>query len=160
LAANALSMSQKSAGIVLYRIQNKSLEVFLVHPGGPYWSKKDEGAWSIPKGEINEDEEPLAAAKREFQEETGIKISGEFIQLNPVKQKGGKIVYAWAIEGDIDPQKIKSISFEIEWPPRSGKMKSFPEIDKAAWFQLSDAQKKIIEAQSALIKELESKIQL
>jgi len=136
------------------------MEVFLVHPGGPYWAKKDEGAWSIPKGEFDENEEPLAAAKREFREETGIQISGEFIQLNPVKQKSGKLVYAWAVEGDIDPEKIKSNSFEIEWPPRSGKMKSFPEIDKAAWFQLSDAQKKIIEAQSALIKELESKIQL
>lgn len=152
-------MPQKSAGIVLYRIQNNSIEVFLVHPGGPYWSKKDDGAWSIPKGEFDENEEPLAAAKREFQEETGINISGEFIQLNPVKQKGGKMVYAWAVEGDIDPEKIKSNSFEIEWPPRSGKMKSFPEIDKAAWFHLSEAQKKIIEAQSALIKELESKIQ-
>ncbi|HEU4859401.1 MAG TPA: NUDIX domain-containing protein [Chitinophagaceae bacterium] len=152
-------MAQKSAGIVLYRLQNNSIEVFLVHPGGPYWSKKDEGAWSIPKGEFNDNEEPLAAAKREFQEETGIQISGEFIQLNPVKQKGGKMVYAWAVEGDIDPAKIKSNSFEIEWPPRSGRMKSFPEIDKAAWFHVSDAQKKIIEAQSALIKELESKIQ-
>ena len=152
-------MSQKSAGIVLYRIQNSSIEVFLVHPGGPYWAKKDDGAWSIPKGEFDENEEPLAAAKREFQEETGIQISGEFIQLNPVKQKGGKRVYAWAVKGDIDPAKIKSNSFEIEWPPRSGKMKSFPEIDKAAWFPLSEAQKKIIEAQSALIKELESKIQ-
>ena len=152
-------MSQKSAGILLYRIQKGSIEVFLVHPGGPYWSKKDEGAWSIPKGEFNENEEPLAAAKREFEEETGRKISGEFIQLKPVKQKGGKMVYAWAVEGDIDPEKIKSNSFEIEWPPRSGKMKSFPEIDKAAWFHQGDAQKKIIEAQSAFIKELESKIQ-
>lgn len=152
-------MSQKSAGIVLYRIQKSSIEVFLVHPGGPYWAKKDDGAWSIPKGEFDENEEPLAAAKREFQEETGIQLSGEFIQLNPVKQKGGKMVYAWAVKGDIDPAKVKSNSFEIEWPPRSGKMKSFPEIDKAAWFPLSEAQKKIIEAQSALIKELESKIQ-
>lgn len=152
-------MSQKSAGILLYRIQNSRIEVFLVHPGGPYWSKKDDGAWSIPKGEFDENEEPLAAAKREFQEETGIQLSGEFIQLNPVKQKGGKMVYAWAVKGDIDPAKVKSNSFEIEWPPRSGKMKSFPEIDKAAWFPLSEAQKKIIEAQSALIKELESKIQ-
>jgi predicted NUDIX family NTP pyrophosphohydrolase len=151
-------MPQQSAGIVLYRIQNDRIEVFLVHPGGPYWSKKDDGAWSIPKGEFNESEEPLAAAKREFQEETGIKISGEFIQLNPIKQKAGKMVYAWAVEGDIDPAKVKSNSFEIEWPPRSGKMKSFPEIDKAAWFHVGDAQKKIIAAQSAFIKELESKI--
>ena len=152
-------MPQKSAGILLYRIQQNNIEIFLVHPGGPFWSKKDDGAWSIPKGEFNENEEPLAAAKREFEEETGIKISGDFMQLSPVKQKGGKMVYAWAVEGDIDPEKIKSNSFELEWPPRSGKMKSFPEIDKAGWFHLSDAQKKILEAQSALIRELVSKIQ-
>lgn len=158
MQANSLLMPQQSAGIVLYRIQNNNIEIFLVHPGGPYWSKKDEGAWSIPKGEFDGDEEPLAAAKREFQEETGIEISGEFIRLNPVKQKGGKMVYAWAVEGDVDPGKIKSNSFEIEWPPRSGKMKSFLEIDKAAWFHLIDAKKKIIEAQFALITELESKI--
>ena len=152
-------MPKKSAGILLYRMRNKALELFLVHPGGPFWAKKDDGAWSIPKGEFDDDEEPLAAAKREFEEETGIKISGEFIQLNPIKQKSGKIVYAWAVEGNIDPEKIKSNSFEIEWPPKSGKMKTFPEIDKAAWFNLSDALTKINAGQLSLIKELENRLQ-
>ena len=151
-------MAKKSAGILLYRIQNKNPEVFLVHPGGPFWIKKDEGAWSIPKGEFEDDEEPLAAAIREFEEETGIKISGEFIELSPIKQKSGKAVYAWAVEGNIDPSKIKSNEFEIEWPPKSGKMRSFPEIDKAAWFKLTEAKKKILEAQSTLIRELETKL--
>jgi predicted NUDIX family NTP pyrophosphohydrolase len=149
-------MAKKSAGILLYRIKNKFLELFLVHPGGPFWTKKDDGAWSIPKGEFEDDEDPLDAAKREFEEETGIKISGEFIQLNSIKQKSGKTVYAWAVKGDTDPEKIKSNNFEIEWPPKSGKMKTFPEIDKAAWFNMSEAKKKINEAQAALIKELEN----
>ena len=151
-------MAKKSAGILLYRIENKVPEVFLVHPGGPFWAKKDQGAWSIPKGEFDDIEDPLDAAKREFEEETGMKISGEFIDLNPIKQKSGKIVYAWAIEGNIDPAKIKSNEFEIEWPPKSGKMKTFPEIDKAEWFNLHDAKKKIIESQSALIRELAMKL--
>ena len=150
-------MAKQSAGILLYRIKSNDLEVFLVHPGGPFWAKKDEGAWSIPKGEFEDEEDPLAAAKREFEEETGLKISGEFIQLDPVKQKSGKMVYAWAVEGDLDPLKIKSNEFEIEWPPKSGKMKSFPEIDKAAWFNLTEAKKKIITGQTGLIKELENK---
>ena len=150
-------MAKQSAGILLYRIKSNDLEVFLVHPGGPFWAKKDEGAWSIPKGEFEDEEDPLAAAKREFEEETGLKISGEFIELHPVKQKSGKMVYAWAVEGDVDPLKIKSNEFEIEWPPKSGKMKSFPEIDKAAWFNLTEAKKKIITAQTGLIKELENK---
>ena len=150
-------MAKQSAGILLYRIKSNDLEVFLVHPGGPFWAKKDEGAWSIPKGEFEDEEDPLAAAKREFEEETGLKISGEFIELHPVKQKSGKMVYAWAVEGDVDPLKIKSNEFEIEWPPKSGKMKSFPEIDKAAWFNLTEAKKKIIAAQTGLIKELENK---
>lgn len=147
-------MAKKSAGILLYRIENKTPEVFLVHPGGPFWAKKDDGAWSIPKGEFEGDEEPLTAAKREFEEETGKKISGEFIELTPVKQKSGKIVYAWAIEGNLDPAKIRSNDFEIEWPPKSGKMKTFPEIDKAGWFDLSEAKKKILESQSPLIDAL------
>ena len=151
-------MPKQSAGILLYRKMNKILEVFLVHPGGPYWIKKDDGAWSIPKGEFEDDEDPLTAAKREFEEETGIKISGEFIQLNPIKQKSGKMVHAWAVEGDIDPSKIKSNDFEIEWPPKSGKMKSFPEIDKAAWFNLNEAAIKINAGQSLLTKELENKL--
>ena len=151
-------MPRKSARILLYKIENKILKIFLVHPGGPFWAKKDDGAWSIPKGEFEDGEDPIDAAKREFEEETGIKISGDFIELKPVKQKSGKIVYAWAVEGDIDVSKIKSNEFEIEWPPKSGKMKTFPEIDKAAWFDLGEANKKIIEAQSSLIKELETKL--
>ena len=152
-------MAKQSAGILLYRNTNKTLEVFLVHPGGPYWIKKDDGSWSIPKGEFEGDEEPLNAAKREFEEETGVKISGEFIALNPIQQKSGKKVYAWAVEGNIDPEKIKSNNFEIEWPPKSGKMKSFPEIDKAQWFGVDNAMTKINSEQSFLIKELEDKLQ-
>ena len=151
-------MAKKSAGILLYRFQNTVLEFFLVHPGGPFWTKKDEGAWTIPKGEFEDNEDPLDAAKREFEEETGVKISGKFIELKPVKQKSGKLVYAWAVEGDIDSSKIKSNEFEMEWPPKSGKMKSFPEIDRAAWFNLKDAEQKINAGQFSLIKELENKI--
>ena len=150
-------MQKKSAGILLYRSQHKDPEVFLVHPGGPFWAKKDDGAWSIPKGEFDDDEDPLDAAKREFEEETGIKISGEFNPLAPIKQKSGKLVFAWAVEGNIDPARIKSNSFEIEWPPKSGKKMSFPEIDRAGWFNLMEAKKKINPGQSALIKELENK---
>jgi len=151
-------MPRKSAGILLYKIESKAIKIFLVHPGGPFWSKKDDGAWSIPKGEFDDGEDPLGAAKREFEEETGIKISGGFLELNPIKQKSGKIVYAWAVEGDVDVSKIKSNEFEMEWPPKSGKMKSFPEIDKAAWFNLNEAKKKIIDAQSSLIRELETMV--
>jgi predicted NUDIX family NTP pyrophosphohydrolase len=153
-------MPRKSAGILLYKIENKILKIFLVHPGGPFWAKKDDGAWSIPKGEFDDGEDPLDAAKREFEEETGIKISGAFLELKPIRQKSGKIVYAWAVEGDVDVSKIKSNEFEIEWPPKSGKMKSFPEIDKAAWFDLNEAGKKIIEAQLSLIRELETIVRM
>ena len=114
-------MEKKSAGILLYRLKNKFLEVLLVHPGGPFWTKKDLGAWSIPKGEFTKDENPLDAAKREFQEELGIDCTGEFIPLTPIKQRGGKIVHAWALEGDIAPNQIKSNTFEMEWPPKSGR---------------------------------------
>ena len=134
------------------------VKIFLVHPGGPFWAKKDDGVWTIPKGEFDDDEDPLSAAKREFEEETGIKISGEFTPLKPIKQKSGKLVYAWAVEGDVDATKIKSNEFEIEWPPKSGKMKTFPEIDKAAWFDMHEANKKIIDAQLPLIRELEAKL--
>ncbi|MCD6193319.1 MAG: NUDIX domain-containing protein [Candidatus Aminicenantes bacterium] len=153
-------MKKKSAGILLYRLKNKFFEVFLVHPGGPFWTKKDFGAWSIPKGEFTEDENPLDAAKREFQEELGINFTGELIPLTPIKQKSGKIVYAWASEGDIDPNQIKSNTFEIEWPPKSGKKQEFPEIDKGEWFNISDAKRKIIPSQLALIDELISKLNL
>jgi predicted NUDIX family NTP pyrophosphohydrolase len=153
-------MPRKSAGILLYKIENKILKIFLVHPGGPFWAKKDDGAWSIPKGEFDDGEDPLDAAKREFEEETGIKISGAFLELKPIRQKSGKIVYAWAVEGDVDVSKIESNEFEMEWPPRSGKMKSFPEIDKTAWFDLNEAGKKIIEAQLSLIRELETIVEM
>jgi predicted NUDIX family NTP pyrophosphohydrolase len=151
-------MSKKSAGILLYKIENKLLKVFLAHPGGPFWKNKDDAAWSIPKGEFEDNEDALEAAKREFHEETGKKISGKFIELKQVKQKRGKLIFAWAVEGDIDPAEIKSNEFEIEWPPRSGKRKSFPEIDKADWFDLTDAKKKIIEGQIPLIGELQETI--
>ena len=147
-------MSKKSAGILLYRIKNKMLEVLLVHPGGPFWIKKDAGAWTIPKGELNVDEEPFDAAIREMKEETGIILKGNFIELTPVKQKGGKLVYAWAKEQDVDLSDIKSNEFEMEWPPKSGKKKIFPEIDKADWFDLKTAKEKMNAGQLPLIEEL------
>ncbi len=149
-------MAKKSAGILLYRFTKGSPEVFLVHPGGPFFIRKDEGAWSIPKGEYDEDEQPLAAAKREFFEETGIKVDGKFIALTPVRLKSGKAVIAFALEFDIDASRIKSNSFEIEWPPKSEKIKSFPEIDKGEWFTVPVAKQKINPAQSLLIEELTS----
>jgi len=150
-------MAKQSAGILLYRIADNQLQVFLVHPGGPFFKNKDDGSWSIPKGEFAEDENPLDAAKREFQEETGQSIDGNFIELTPIQQKGGKIVHAWAVEGDIDHETIVSNTFEIEWPPRSGKKQSFPEIDRAAWFDLETAKVKINAAQAGLISELQLK---
>lgn len=155
---NPSSHSKKSAGILLYRLLNNIIEVLLVHPGGPFWSKKDLGAWSIPKGEFAGDEDPLDAAKREMEEETGVKVSGEFIELTPLKQKSGKTVYAWALQKDIDPEQIKSNDFEMEWPPKSRSKKSFPEIDKAAWFKLDEAADKIIPGQASFIAELEIKL--
>jgi predicted NUDIX family NTP pyrophosphohydrolase len=151
-------MSKKSAGILLYRIKNKILEVLLVHPGGPFWIKKDAGAWTIPKGELNENEEPFDAAIREMKEETGILLIGDFIALAPVKQKGGKLVYAWANEHDVDPSEIKSNEFEIEWPPKSGKKRSFPEIDKAEWFDIKTAKEKMNAGQLPLVEELIKKL--
>ena len=152
-------MKKKSAGILLYRFANGGLEVFLAHPGGPFWKNKDLEAWSIPKGEFEDNEEPLTAALREFEEETGKKLSAKnSFELTPVKQKSGKLIFAWAIEADIDPDKIVSNSFEVEWPPKSGKMQSFPEIDKAGWFSITEAKKKINPAQYALIEELGGKV--
>jgi len=147
-------MFKKSAGILLYRVKNKFLEVFLVHPGGPFWAKKDLGVWSIPKGEFKEDENPLDAAKREFQEEIGIYCSGDFIPLTSIKQKNGKVVYAWALKNDIAPNQIKSNIFEMEWPPKSGKKQEFPEIDRGEWFGVLEAKQKINKSQVALIEEL------
>ena len=150
-------MPKQSAGLLLYR-RKSNLEVFLVHPGGPLWTKKDLGAWSIPKGEFDE-EEPLLAAKREFQEETGFDApQGEYISLKQVTQKSGKIVHAWAVEGEVDAEHIHSNDFEMQWPPRSGKVQSFPEIDRAAWFSIDEALQKINPAQARLIQELLEKL--
>lgn len=150
--------SKQSAGILLFRKNKSDLEVFLVHPGGPFWKNKDEGVWSIPKGELNENEESLPAAIREFFEETGVSLSGDFIPLNPVLLKSGKKVFAWALEKDIDAETILSNNFEMEWPPKSGSMQSFPEIDGGEWFTVARAKKKINGMQVAFINELENKI--
>jgi predicted NUDIX family NTP pyrophosphohydrolase len=149
---------KQSAGILLFRKKDQQLEFFLVHPGGPFFAKKDLGFWTVPKGELNENEEPLTAAKREFAEETGKTLSGDFIELSPVVQKGGKKVLCWAVEGELDSLSIVSNTFEIEWPPRSGKKQSFAEVDKAAWFNYNDAIKHINEKQIALLNELTSKL--
>ena len=150
---------RNSAGILVYRFENNVLKVFLVHPGGPFWKNKDAGAWTIPKGEFAEDESPLEAAVREVKEETGHVISGNFIELGSIRQKNGKRVFAWAIEGDLDANNITSNHFEIEWPPRSGKKASFPEVDRAAWFSLADAKEKILPSQWPLLEELRSLLQ-
>ena len=151
-------MPKKSAGLLLYRFQKQQLQVMLVHPGGPFWTKKDAGAWSIPKGEFDDIEEPLKAAIRETKEETGITVSGSFIELTVVKQKSGKLIYAWALQSDTDTSKIVSNTFDIEWPPKSGKLKSFPEIDKAQWFNLDEALVKIVVGQAPLLPELQTKL--
>lgn len=147
-------MKKQSAGILLYRIKGSEPEFFLVHPGGPFWIKKDMHAWSVPKGEFNDDEDPLEAAKREFEEETGIRLKGDFIRLTPVTQKGGKKIFCFGCRGDLDDKAIKSNTFEIEWPPRSGKLKSFPEIDRGEWLAISEARSRINEAQASFLDEL------
>jgi predicted NUDIX family NTP pyrophosphohydrolase len=146
---------KKTAGLLLYRIRDAAVEVFLVHPGGPFWAKKDEGAWSIPKGEFADDEQPLSAAKREFQEETGFSMEGNFMALAPLKQRSGKLVYAWALEGDCDAGAIKSNLFSMEWPPRSGKRQEYPEVDRASWFTMESAKRKIVPGQIAFLEELQ-----
>ena len=147
-------MYKQSAGILLYRKIDNQLQVFLVHPGGPFFRNKDVGAWSIPKGEFLDNEDPLTAAKREFNEETGNFIDGKFIPLNTVELKSGKKVFAWAIEGDIDHETVVSNLFEMEWPPKSGNKQSFPEIDKAGWFDMETAKQKINSRQISFIDEL------
>jgi len=138
----------------MYRLRSGKIELLLVHPGGPFFKSKDTGAWSIPKGEVGPDEDPLACAKREFQEEIGAAVEGEFLPLSPIKQKGGKVVRAWAVAGDCDPGSARSNTFSIEWPPRSGRMQEFPEIDRAEFFNVETAKEKINAAQAALIDEL------
>jgi predicted NUDIX family NTP pyrophosphohydrolase len=149
-------MVKKSAGILVYKNINPATEILLVHPGGPYWAKKDLNSWSVPKGEFDESEDPFEAAKREFREETGFLPEGEFIRLETVRQPGGKLVYTWAVEGEIDVLQVKSNLFEMEWPPKSGKFKEFPEIDRAEWFSISVAKTKIIKGQMPIIENLET----
>jgi predicted NUDIX family NTP pyrophosphohydrolase len=148
--------SRVSAGILMYRHHQGDLEVLLVHPGGPFFKNKDEGAWSIPKGEVDPGEDLLVCAIREFQEELGVAASGPFTALTPVKQKGGKVVHAWATPGDIAPTPASSNTFSMEWPPRSGKITKFPEVDQAAFFSVALARTKINVAQAALITELQA----
>lgn len=148
-------MAKQSAGLLVFR-RAPELQVFLVHPGGPYFVKKDLGSWTIPKGEYPSNENPLDAAKREFQEETGTFIEGIFIPLPTIQQKGGKIVHAWAVEADLDETSIHSNTFSIEWPPRSGKEQHFPEVDKAAWFSIAVGKLKINPAQISWLEELEA----
>ena len=147
-------MAKQSAGILMYRRGPEGLEVLLVHPGGPFWAGKDLGSWSVPKGEVGADEDPLAAAKREFQEETGVAVTGALRALSPVKQKSGKLVCAWAVQGDLDPANVRSNTFSVEWPPRSGEVREFPEVDRAEWFSLETAWAKILPAQQPLLREL------
>ena len=151
-------MSKKSAGLLLFREVSGCLEVLLVHPGGPFWAKKDEGAWSIPKGEFEDNEAPLEAAKREFEEETGFTPDGETIQLEPLLQPSGKLVYAWAMKRDVDPAGLRSNTFSMEWPPKSGRYKEFPEIDRAAWFSIDTAGRKISKGQAAFLVQLQKKL--
>lgn len=148
-----------SAGILVYRGQVSDLEVFLVHPGGPFWEKKDDGAWSIPKGEFEPDEDPLTAAKREFHEETSFEVVEPFLLLTPIKQPSGKMIHAWAVSGDFDPTLVKSNLFAMEWPPRSGVQKEFPEVDRAQWFKLPEATAKLLKGQRPFLEELRERLQ-
>lgn len=153
-------MAKKSAGLLAYRIAGAEVELFLVHPGGPFWKAKDEGSWTIPKGEFEPDEDPEAAARREFQEETGFAVSaGELLRLDPVKQPSGKIIHAWAVCQDMDPAELRSNTFPLEWPPRSGRMQDFPEIDAGAWFGAEAAFTKLQKGQIPLVRQLLSLLQ-
>ena len=147
-------MAKRSAGLMMCRRLRGELEVFLVHPGGPIWARKDKGAWTVPKGEYDEDEDPLAAARREFEEETSFKAFGEFIPLGTIKQKSGKRVTAWAFEGDCDPANLKSNTCEIEWPPRSGRRLEIPEVDCGRWFSIDEARKYLRQEQLPLLENL------
>jgi len=149
-------MAKNSAGLLMYRVRNNQLEVLLVHLGGPFWARKDKGAWFIPKGEIEPGEDEFAAAKREFKEETGIEPSGEFTALGTIKHKGGKIVHAWAFEGDCDPSSVRSNTFTLEWPPRSGKRQEFPEVDKAQFLSVEQAQAKMSPGEFELVDRLQN----
>jgi len=147
-------MSKQSAGLLLFRQGAEGIEVLLAHPGGPFWAKKDDGSWSIPKGELEEGEDPLAAAKREFEEEMGLPPAGAFLPLQPLKQSGGKLVFAWAVRSDFDPSRLKSNRFSMEWPPKSGRRQEFPEVDRAAWFGVETARRKILKGQAPFLDDL------
>jgi len=151
-------MPKTSAGLLMYRFRGGRLEVLLVHPGGPFFRNKDDGAWSIPKGEVDAGEDLLAAARREFREELGFAPEGQFVALNPIRQKGGKVVHAWAIAGDCDPANFTSNTFEMEWPPGSGRKAVFPEIDRAVFFTMQEARRKINPAQVVLLQDLQARI--
>ncbi|MBS0223573.1 MAG: NUDIX domain-containing protein [Proteobacteria bacterium] len=156
-----MAKKNASAGLVIYRRPqgaDSPIEFFLVHPGGPYWTRKDDGAWSIPKGEIEMGEDLLAAAKRETREETGFAIRGRFQRLPPVRQPSGKLVHPWAVEADVDPADLKPGTFEMEWPPRSGRLASFPEVDRGAWFGAKAAMVKILAGQRPILVKLMSKL--
>jgi predicted NUDIX family NTP pyrophosphohydrolase len=143
--------TRTSAGVLLYRTGEGPVHVLLVHPGGPFWVRKDDGAWSIPKGEFDATESAADAARREFAEETGVTLKGELVALAPVRQPSGKVIHPFAVAGDLDPASIASNTFELEWPPRSGRIQSFPEIDRAAWFTLDEARRKIIKGQRPIL---------
>ena len=147
-------MPKRSAGLLMYRVRDRNIEVFLVHPGGPFWENKDKGAWTIPKGQFFDDEEPLAAAKREFQEETSFVPDGEFVSLGTIRQLSGKLVEAWAFEGDCNPENLHSITCEVEWPPRSKRMLEVPEVDRGKWFTVDKAREAILSAQRPFLDSL------
>ncbi|HEY4028740.1 MAG TPA: NUDIX domain-containing protein [Caulobacteraceae bacterium] len=151
-------MAQKSAGLLVYRRTGSGLEFLLAHPGGPYWAKRDDGAWSIPKGLIGDGEDALAAARREFEEEVGQAVTGAFGPLTPLRQKSGKLIHAWMVEADLDLGGFRSNLFEMEWPPRSGRMQAFPEIDRVDWFALEAALVKILPGQAAFIDEATARL--
>lgn len=150
-----MGSTKLSAGILLYRLHHDEIEVFLVHPGGPFWANKDAGAWSIPKGEYEAGEEPLAAAQREFQEETGFTVGGTFHPLTALKQSSGKVISVWAVEGDVDAAALTSNTFTLEWPPKSGRTREFPEVDRGGWFDLSTARAKVQAGQRGFLDQLE-----
>jgi len=147
-----------SAGILMYRLREGRVEVLLAHPGGPWWRRKDAGAWTIPKGGVQENETPLDAARREFAEELGFEPPAEVIPLEPLRQPSRKLVHAWAVEGDWDPARLESNAFELEWPPRSGRLQSFPEVDRAAWFAIEEARAKLLRGQVPFLDQLEAKL--
>jgi len=153
-----LSRKKISAGILIYRFASGVLEVFLVHPGGPFWAKRDQGSWSVPKGEVDEGAGLLETAQREFREETGLPIEGEFIELTPLRQPSGKLVHAWAVNGEIDTSRVESNTFSMEWPPHSGKQQQFPEVDRAQWFAMPEAFEKLLPGQRGFLEELEQMV--